>query len=37
MLGAQLRELAVQPLGGPPLSLGGRGPLDPLQFLEPLP
>ena len=35
-LGAELGEAADQPLGGPPLALGGGRTVDPLQFLEPL-
>ena len=35
-LGAELGELRDQPLGRPPLAVGGRRALDPLQFLEPL-
>ena len=36
-LGAELAELRDEPLGRPALAVGGRGTLDPLQFLEPLP
>ena len=36
-LGAELGEARDQPLGGPALAVGGGRPVDPLQFLEPLP
>ena len=36
-LGAERAELTHQPLGGPSLPLGGRRPVDALQFLQSVP
>jgi len=33
----KLRKTPDQPLGSPPLTLGSRRPIDPLEFLEPAP